>query len=59
MKVQSCVGYRVYFGTRDVVLCKSHNVEIRMLSECIIREENRKKKWAAKRDIYTRVPAIS
>jgi len=25
--VQSCVGYWVYFGTRGVVLCKSHDVE--------------------------------
>jgi len=27
---------------RGVVLCKSRDVEIRMLSVCIIREENRK-----------------
>jgi hypothetical protein len=38
-KVQSCVGYWVCFGTRGVVLCKSCEVEIRMLSVCIIREE--------------------
>jgi len=25
--VQSCLGYRVCFGTWDVVLCKSHDVE--------------------------------
>ena len=40
-KVQSCVGYWVCFGTRGVVLCKSREVEIRMLSVCIIREEKR------------------
>jgi len=31
----------VCFGTRGVVLCKSREVEIRMLSVCIIREEKR------------------
>jgi len=25
--IQSCVGYRVCFGARGVVLCKSHDVE--------------------------------
>ena len=40
--LQSCVGYQVCFGTRGVGLCKSHDVEIRMLSVCIIREEKRK-----------------
>jgi len=35
----SCVGNRVCFGTRDVVLSKSRDIEIRMLSVCIIREE--------------------
>ena len=30
------------FGTRGVVMCKSRDVEIRMLSVCIIREEKRK-----------------
>ena len=28
MNVQSCVGYQVCFGTRGVVLCKSHDVKI-------------------------------
>jgi len=32
----------VCFGTRGVVLCKSRDVEIRMLSVCIIREEKLK-----------------
>jgi hypothetical protein len=49
----------VCFGTRGVVLCKSRDVEIRMLSVCIIREEKRKEVSAGTRDIYTRVPAIS
>jgi hypothetical protein len=40
-KVQSCVVYRVCFGTRGVVVCKTRDVEIRMLSVCIIREEKR------------------
>jgi len=30
------------FGMRGVVLCKSCDVEIRMLSVCIIRKEKRK-----------------
>jgi len=42
MNVHSCVGYRLCFGLRGVVLCKSRDVEIRMLSVCIIREEKRK-----------------
>jgi hypothetical protein len=33
------VGYRVCFGTRGVVFCKSCEVEIRILTVCIIREE--------------------
>jgi len=28
VNVQSCVGYRVCFGTRGVVVCKSRDVEI-------------------------------
>jgi hypothetical protein len=28
VNVQSCVGYQACFGTRRVVLCKSHEVEI-------------------------------
>jgi hypothetical protein len=28
VNIQSCVGYRVCFGTRGVVLCKSHDIEI-------------------------------
>jgi len=28
VNVLSCVGYRVCFGTRSVVLCKSRDVEI-------------------------------
>jgi hypothetical protein len=39
---QSCIGYRVCFGTRGVVLCDSHKVEIRMMSVCIIQEGKRK-----------------
>jgi len=42
VNVQSCVGYRVYVGIRGIVLCKSHDVEIRMLLVCIIWEEKRK-----------------
>jgi hypothetical protein len=38
----SCVGYRVCFGTRGVVLCNSRDVEIRMLPVFIIGAENRK-----------------
>jgi hypothetical protein len=49
----------VCFGTRGVDLYKSRDVEIRMLSVCIIREEKTKEAWAGIRDIYTRVPAIS
>jgi hypothetical protein len=32
----------VCFGTRDVVLCNSRDVEIKILSVLIIREEKRK-----------------
>jgi len=53
------VGYWGCFGTRGVVLCKSGDVEIRMRSVCIIQEEKRKEVYAGRRDIYTRVPAIS
>jgi hypothetical protein len=49
----------VCFGTIGVVLCKSHDVEIRMLSVCMIREEKIKEVQAGTRDIYTRIPAIS
>jgi hypothetical protein len=42
VNVQSCVDSRVCFGTRNVVLFKSRDVEIRRLSVCIIREEKRK-----------------
>jgi len=49
----------VCFEPRGVVLCKSSDVEIRMLSVCIIREEKRKEVEVGRRDIYTRVPAIS
>ena len=38
-KLQSCVGYWVCFGMRGIILCKSHEVKIRMLSVCIIWEE--------------------
>jgi hypothetical protein len=47
------------FGTRGVVLCNSRDVEIRMLSVCIIKEEKRKKMKPGRRDIYTRVLTIS
>jgi len=40
-KVESCVGYQVYCGMRAVILCKSRDVEIRILSLCIIREEKK------------------
>jgi len=59
VNVHSCVGYRVCFGTRGVVLCTSRDVEIRILSVCIIREENRKEISAGRRDIYTPVLVIS
>jgi hypothetical protein len=36
---------------RGIVLCKSHVVEIRMLSVCIIREETRMEVYAGRRDI--------
>ena len=55
VNVLSCVGYRVCFGTRSVVLCKSRDVEIvqdaggvfncwrcvQLLAVCLIREETR------------------
>jgi len=28
VNIQSCVGYQVCFGTRGVVFCKSHDVEM-------------------------------
>jgi len=59
VNVQSWVGYRVCFGTTGVVLCKSRDVEIRMRSVGIIREEKRMEMKAGRRDIYTRVLAIS
>jgi hypothetical protein len=49
----------VCIGVRGIVLCKSCDVEIRMLSVCIIREEKRKEVLAGRRDIYTSVPASS
>jgi hypothetical protein len=58
VNVQSCVGYRVCFGTRGVLVCKSRDVQIRMLSVCIIQEEKRKEMSAGRSDIYTRVLAI-
>jgi hypothetical protein len=39
--VQSCVGYWVCFGTRGVVICKSREVEIRLLLVWIIWEDKR------------------
>ena len=36
MNVQCCVGYRVCFGTRAFVLCKSRAVKIGMLVVCLI-----------------------
>jgi hypothetical protein len=59
VNVQSCVGYVVCFGMRGVVLCKSRDVEIRILSGCIIREEKRNEMLAGRSDIYTRVLVIS
>jgi hypothetical protein len=41
-KILSCVGYRVCFVKRGVVFCKSHDVEPRMVSVCMIQEEKRK-----------------
>jgi hypothetical protein len=41
------------------VLCKSCDVETRMLSVCIIRDDMRQNMLAGRRDIYTRVLAIS
>jgi hypothetical protein len=49
----------VSFGTRGIVFWKSRDVEIRMLSVCIIQEVKRKEVNAEGRDIYTRVPASS
>ena len=37
----------------------SHNVEIRMLLQCIIKEETRKEVYAGGWDIFTRVFEIS
>jgi hypothetical protein len=59
VNVQSCVSYQVCFGTRGVVLCKSRDVEIRMLSVCIIQEKKRKEMLVGRRDIYTCILAIS
>ena len=58
-KIQRCVGYRVGFGTRGVVLSKSRDVKMRMLSVCIIREQKRKEVYAGRRDIYTQVSVMS
>jgi len=58
-KVQRCVGYRVCFGTRGIVFCKSADVEIRMVLVCIKQEEKRKEVEVGRRDICTRVRAIS
>jgi hypothetical protein len=44
---------------RGVVLCKSCQVEIRMLSVCKIRDEKRMEVYAGRRDINPPVPAIS
>jgi hypothetical protein len=44
---------------RGVVLCKSREVEIRMLSVCILQEETRMEVYAGRRDVYTGLPAIS
>jgi len=49
----------VCFGTRGVVSCKLREVEIRMLSVCIKREEKRMEVEAGRRDIYTQVLAMS
>jgi len=49
----------VCFGMRGIILCKSRDVEIRMLSVSIIREIERKDVYAGRGDIYTRLPAIS
>jgi hypothetical protein len=43
---------------RGVVLCKSRDVEFRMLSVCIILQEKRMEMKAGRSDIYTQVPAI-
>jgi hypothetical protein len=58
-KVQSCVGYRVCFGTTGVVLLKPRDVEIWMLSLCIMPEDMREEVYAGRSDIYIRVPMIS
>jgi hypothetical protein len=57
-KEQSWDGDWVWFGMRGVVLCKSSDDEIRMLSVCIIRNEERKEVYAGRSDISTPVPAI-
>jgi len=49
----------VGFGTRGVVLSKSRDVKMRMLSVCIIREQKRKEVYAGRRDIYTQVSVMS
>jgi len=41
----------VYFETRGVVLCQSRDVEIRMVSVCMISEEQRKELKARRRDV--------
>jgi len=41
----------VSFGTRGVVLCKSRDLEIRMLSVCIIWEEKGDEVYTGSRDI--------
>jgi len=49
-------GFRVSRGLHcAIVLCKSREVEIRMLLVCIIREEKRMEVLEGRRDIYTRV----
>jgi len=45
----------VCFGTTGVVLCRSRDVEIRMLVVCILHEENRTEMKVGRRDIYPSV----
>jgi len=58
-RVQSGEGYRVCFGTRGVILCKSCDAKIRFLSVLMLQDEQKKEVKKGRWDIYTWVLGIS
>ena len=52
-RVQSGEGYRVCFGTRGVILCKSCDAKIRFLSVLMLQDEQKKEVKKGRWDIYT------